>query len=150
MTMRSGRPVFGVVAGVLLALGIVVLASSGLNQYGMHAASPAPIPFMTNASSIRSVTTTNSSGVPVKVPASNETFGTTVGQVSSTGQKGQMRLSTPAVGAAPLSQVSSIARQSITLTGFVLLPVFAALLFGFVVYRISRAGNEKDEDSEAA
>ena len=147
--MMSGRSVLGVVAGVLLGLGIVALASSGISPYGMRAASPTPTLYTTNGTSTQSVTTTNTFGASVAPRGSNTTFGVDVGQISSTGQKGQTNLASSAGAAAPLSQVKSIARQPITLTGFVLLPIFAALLFGFVLYRVSRVRNEREEPPEA-
>ena len=137
--MRPGRSVLGVMAGVLLGLGVVVLAGSGPNPYGMRAASSTPALPATSASSMQSATMTNTNGVPLRTLEPNTSFYTAAGQTSSS-----------AAATAPPSQVNSLARQPITLTGFVLLPVFAALLFGFVAYRASRRRNEEDEPPEAA
>jgi hypothetical protein len=57
---------------------------------------------------------------------------------------------TNAVRADVASHLDNIARQPFTLTAFALLPVFAALLVGFVLYRVSRARNEREEPPEAA
>ncbi len=143
----------GVVAGVLLGLGVVALASSagsGLNPFMTQAATFGSTPLQTNGTSTQSVTTTNTSGGPVAATGSNTTFVTIVGQISSTGQEGQNYFSGATVESAPLSQVNGIARQPITLTGFVLLPIFAAFLFGFVLYRVSRVRSEREEPPEAA
>ncbi len=55
-----------------------------------------------------------------------------------------------AVQADVASHLDNIARQPIILTGFAFLPVFAALLVGFVLYRVSRTRNEREEPPEAA
>jgi hypothetical protein len=55
-----------------------------------------------------------------------------------------------AVQANIASHLDNMARQPITLTGFALLPVFAALLVGFAFYRVSRVRNEREEPPEAA
>jgi heme/copper-type cytochrome/quinol oxidase subunit 2 len=70
---------------------------------------------------------------------------------NSTNGKGGWVLmpNTDAVRADVASHLDNIARQPITLTGFALLPVFAALLVGFVLYRASRARNETEEPPEA-
>ena len=117
----------GVMAGVLLALGVVVLAGSGLNPYA-----------------------SNTNGVPWAAGGSVTTSTTTTGRSSSTGQEGQKYLFGFAVGPAPLSQVSSIDKQPVALTGFVLLPIFAAFLLGFVLYRVSRVREEEEEPPEVA
>jgi hypothetical protein len=57
--------------------------------------------------------------------------------------------STNAVRADVASHLDNIARQPITLTGFALLPVFAALLVGFALYRVYRVRNEREEPPEA-
>jgi len=119
--MRSGRSVLGVMAGVLLALGVVALTGSGFNPY-----------------------TSNTSGAPVSNPVSGTTSST------ATGQEGQNPTFSASVGAVHLSQVNSIAKQPVTLTGFVLLPIFAAFLFGFILYRASKVRNEEEEAPEAA
>jgi hypothetical protein len=46
--------------------------------------------------------------------------------------------------------VSSIASQPIDLTGFALLPILAAFLFGFAVYRVSRARNQEEGPQDPA
>lgn len=125
----------GVIAGVLLGLGIVALASSGINLYGTYTTTPQYSVFFTNSTSTQSGNTTNTFGSSVAASVSNMTLGTIAGQP---------------MNAAPLSLVNSIARQSITHTGLVLLPIFAALLFGFVLYRVSRVRNDREEPPEAA
>jgi hypothetical protein len=108
-------------AGVLLALGVVALTGSGLNPHAMQATSPTSNPNQTTGTSARSMTTTGTSGAPATASGSDTTN-------YSPGYTTE--------GAASLySHLNSLARQPITLTGFVLLPIFAALLFGFVLYR---------------
>lgn len=107
-----------VVAGVLLGLGVVVLASSGIEPYGTHTTPPQYSVFFTNSTSTQSGNTTNAFGSSGATSVSNMTLGT---------------MSYQSMNAAPPSQVNSIARQPITLTGLVLFPIFAALLFGFVL-----------------
>ena len=120
MTMRSGRSVLGVTAGVLLALGIVALAGSGLNPHA-----------------------SNTNGVP-GLYISSGTIPST-----ATSQQGQGSIFSVNGLATPPSQTNSIAKQPATLTGFVLLPILAALLFGFVFYRVSRVRDEEEEPPEA-
>jgi hypothetical protein len=125
----------GVITGVLLGLGVVALASSGINPYGTHTTMPQYRVLFTNSTSTQSWNTANTFGSSGAAPVANMTLGTIAGQP---------------VNAAPLSQVNSVVRQPITLTGFVLLPILAAFLFGFVLYRVSRARNEGEEPPEAA
>jgi hypothetical protein len=88
------------------------------------------------------VTTTDTNGAPVYSIPSGTTSTTTASQSSSTGQGSQNNvLAFVATVPASFSHLDNIARQPITLTGFVLLPIFAALLFGFVLYRVSRMRN---------
>jgi hypothetical protein len=149
--MRSGRSVLGVVAGVLLGLGVVALASSGLNPFMMPAATFGPTSPQTNGASTQSATTTHTSGAPVHSIPSGTTSTITSSQSSSTGQGSQnISLAFLANVPADSSHLDNIARQPITLTGLVLLPIFAALLFGLVLYRVSRVHNERDEPPEAA
>lgn len=129
--MRSGGSALGVMAGVLLGLGVVALAGSGLNLYTMQASSVRTSSNQTYGTSTQSVTTTNANGTQAAFSGTDTT-------------------PKSMAGAAPLSQVKSIAGQPIALTGFVLLPIFAAFLFGFVLYRVSRMYDEGEERSEAA
>lgn len=119
--MRFGRSALGVMAGVLLALGVVALTGSGFNPY-----------------------VSNTGEVPVSYIFSGTIPSTT------TGQQGQGSIFSVNGLATPLSQVSSIAKQPATLTGFVLLPILAAFLFGFILYRASKVRNEEEEAPEAA
>jgi hypothetical protein len=130
--MMFRRSALGVMAGLLLALGVVALAGSGLNQYVMQASSPKSSLNPTTVTSARSMTTASSSG-----DSGSKTTNSSPGYTTE--------------GATPLfSHLDSFARQPVALTGFVLLPIFAALLFGFVLYRISRVRNEEEELSEVA
>jgi hypothetical protein len=134
--MRLGSSTLGVMAGVLLALGVVSLAGSGLNSYVMRATSPKSNLNQTTGTSTKSMTTTNTSGAPANASGSNTTD-------YSSGSATR--------GVAPLySNLNSIARQPITLTGFVLLPILAALLFGFALYEVSRVRSDGQEPPEAA
>jgi len=134
--MMFRRSALGVMAGLLLALGVVALAGSGLNQYVMQASSPTSGLNPTTVTSARSMTTASSSGVQAMDSGSKTTN-------SSPGYTTE--------GATPLfSHLDSFARQPVALTGFVLLPILAALLFGFVLHRMSRVRNEGEEPSEAA
>ena len=126
------------------------MAGSGINPYGTHTTMPKAILSTTDGTSMQSTNATNTFGNSVAVPGSNTTYTVIAGQNSSTSQKGQIYLYGVTAKVAPVSQVNSIARQPITLTGFVLLPIFAALLFGFVLYRVSRVRSEREEPPEAA
>jgi hypothetical protein len=146
--MRPGRSALGVIAGLLLGLGVVALTSSGINSYGTHATQPRAILFVTNGTRIQSTNATNTIGSSAAFSGSNTTFTVIEGQTSSTGE-GPTHLAGITAKAAPVSQMNSIARQPITLTGVVLLPILAALLFGFVFYRVSRVRNEGEGRTEA-
>jgi len=132
--------------GVLLGLS-VVLAGSGLGSYrGLEAS------FNANAAQ---TTGTNTSVQYVKTNASGIWYipsGTGIASSNATKGQGEWVLmpETNAVRADVASRLDNIPRQPITLPGFALLPVFAALLVGFVLYRVSRARNEKEEPVEAA
>ncbi|MGD0477665.1 MAG: hypothetical protein ABSB29_05805 [Nitrososphaerales archaeon] len=144
--MSSGRSALGVMAGVLLGLSIV-LAGSGLGSYGGLGASITANPVLT--------TSTNTSVQYVKTNASGTWYiPSGIGTASSNSTKGQggwvLMYGTNAVRADVASHLDNIARQPFTLTAFALLPVFAALLVGFVLYRVSRARNEREEPPEAA
>ena len=145
--MRSGRSALGVMAGVLLGLS-VFLAGSGLGSYGGLYASFTGNPVVT--------TSTSTSGqYAVKTNASGTWYMPSgAGTTSSNSTKGQggwvLVPGTKAVPADVASHLDNIARQPITLTGFALVPVFAALLVGFLLYRVSRARNEREEPPEAA
>ncbi|MGD0318556.1 MAG: hypothetical protein ABSB56_02520 [Nitrososphaerales archaeon] len=144
--MRSARSALGVAAGVLLGLSLV-LAGSGLGTYGGPYASFAGNPVVTTSTSTSVLSTkTNATGIWLF------TTGASITGSSSTNEQGKWILapSPSAVQADVASRLDNIARQPITLTGFALLPVFAALLVGFAIYRVSRARNEREEPPEAA
>jgi hypothetical protein len=134
--MRLGESALGVMTGVLLALGIVALAGSGFNPYATQATSPTPGQNSTASTSTRSMTTTNTSGAMAMVSGSNKTD--------------YPSNSNAAEAAPPYSHLDSFTVQPISLTGFVLIPIFAALLFGFVFYRASKVHNEEEEPQRAA
>ena len=142
--MRSGTSVLGVLAGALLGLG-VVLAGSGIGPYSGLAASFNASPDQAThlSTSVQYVTTTNASGVWY-VPARGVTNGSTL----TNGQGGENYNFAVNAANIPVSQLGNIARQPITLTGFALLPIFAALLFGFVLYWVPRARKATEEPSE--
>lgn len=149
--MRSGRSALGVIAGVLLGLGVVALAGPGLSLYGAQSASAIPRSAQTTETSVQFVTTTNSSEAAVINSVPGTAYSTAAAQNSSTPPRGPAPLFTfSGAGSVSPSRVSSIARQAINLTGFALLPIFAAFLFGFVLYRVSKARNEKEELPEPA
>jgi hypothetical protein len=133
-------------AGVLLGLG-VVLAGSGLSSSSGLYASFTGNPVLTTSTSISvQYVKTNASGtwyIPSGVGKTNS---------NSTNGQGEWVLMPPgnAVQADIASHLDNIARQPITLTGFALLPVFAALLVGFVLYRVYRVRNETEEPPQAA
>ncbi len=139
--MRSGRSALGVIVGVLLGLGVVVLAGPGVGvfsaQYGQFAAS-SPQPG-------HGETTMTTSGTPVLVSGSNTTYSVTTTQSSSTISSAQAAPSAFLFGTPVEAQINSIARQPVTQTGVVFIPVLAAFLFGFVVYRVSGARKRKEE-----
>jgi hypothetical protein len=136
----------GVMAGVLLGLSLV-LAGSGLGSYGGPYASFAGNQVLTTSTSTSALyTKTNASGIWYF------TSGASTASSNSTNNQGKWILmpSPSAAQANIASHLDNIARQPITFTGFALLPVFAALLVGFVLYRVSRARNEREEPPEAA
>ncbi|MGD0318136.1 MAG: hypothetical protein ABSB56_00345 [Nitrososphaerales archaeon] len=144
--MRSVRSALGVMAGVLLGLSLV-LAGSGLGSYGGQYASFAGNPALT--------TSTSTSVLSTKTNASGIWYFTSVAGIASsnpTNDQGRWVLvpGPSAVQANIASHLDNMARQPITLTGFALLPVFAALLVGFAFYRVSRVRNEREEPPEAA
>lgn len=142
--MRSARSTLGVMAGVLLGLGIV-LAGLGLGSYGGQYASFTGNPVLTTSTSVQYVKT-NASGTWY-IPS-----GVGTASSNSTNDQGRWVLmySPNAVQADVASHLDNIARQPITLTGFALLPIFVALLVGFVLYRVSRARGEREEPPETA
>jgi hypothetical protein len=98
---------------------------------------------------------TNTSGLYTKTNASGTWYipsGVGIASSNLTNDQGKWVLmyGPNAVQANVASHLDDIARQPITLTGFALLPVFAALLAGFVLYRVSRARDEREEPPEAA
>jgi len=148
--MRSGRSALGVLAGVLLGLGVVALAGSGLNLYGAQAPSATRSPPLYAYTSLQSATTASTS----RTQAPRSVFG--VSSSTATAQNSSNLLGLPnssssfEAGMASLSQVNSIVRQPINLTGFALLPVLAAFLFGFVLYRMSKTRNEEEKITKHA
>lgn len=145
--MRSGGSALGVMAGVLLGVSMF-LAGSGLGSYGGLYASFTGNPVVTTSTSTSGqyAVETNASGTWY-IPSGT-------GTASSNSTKGQggwvLVPGTNAVPADIASHLENIGRQPIALTGFALLPVFAALLVGFVLYRVSRARNVREEPPEAA
>jgi len=136
----------GVMAGVLLGLSLV-LAGSGLGSYGGSYASFTGSPVLT--------TNTNTSVLSVKTNASGVWYfisGRNIASPNSTKSQDEWVLmpSANAASADIASHLDNIARQPITLTGFALLPIFAALLVGFLLYRVSRARNQREEPPEVA
>jgi hypothetical protein len=95
---------------------------------------------------VQTVTTTISGVTVVYSMAPETAYSTTGGLSSSPGQQGQNSTASVIFGSTDLAQVSNIAKQPATLTGFALLPVFAALVFGFALYRVYR-GRDKEEES---
>jgi hypothetical protein len=122
--MRSGRSALGLVAGVLLGLGVVALAGSGFSASSTPAAPIQTGLDQTIVTSTQTATTTSASGTP--------------------GELLWTAAAVPVAGAASVSQVSSIPHQPIALTGIAFLPVVGAGVFGFVLYRISRARDEEE------
>jgi hypothetical protein len=152
--MRPGRSTLGVMVGIMLGLGVVALAGSGLNLHAMQTASAQPNFSQTNGNSTQSATIMQTASAQ---PNFSQTNGSSTWFVTATNaSQGSVALHGNGttfgsmVGKAPLSQVKSIAKQPIALTGFVLLPVFAAFLLGFVFYKVSRIRNEKEERPETA
>jgi len=140
--MSSERSVLGVMAGVLLGLGVITLAGPGLSLYGAQSSSTSPSSPSAAYTSLQPATTTGTSGAQMPFSASGTISPTTTRQ-NSTNARG-VQNSSMEFGAdlASISQVNSIARQPINFTGLALLPVLAAFLFGFVFYRVSRPRNE--------
>ena len=139
----------GVMTGVLLGLGVVALAGPGLSLYGAQGAPAIRSSAQTTETSVQFVTTTNSSEAAVINSVPGTAYSTAAAQNSSAPPKGSTPLFTfSGAGSASPSRVSSIASQPINLTGFALIPIFAAFLFGFVVYRVSKARNEEEEPPE--
>jgi len=134
--LRFGRSLLGVIAGVMLGLGVVALTGSSLSPHIMQAASPMSTLDQSTGTSAESMATTNTSGASASVSGSG-----TINYASSP----------PTGGVATLySHLNVVARQPIALTGFVLLPIFAAFLLGFILYKAFGVRNERDESAEAA
>ncbi len=148
--MKPGRSALGVMAGVLLGLGVVALAGPGLNLYGTESSATTPNSPSVAYTSLQSATTASTTGTRMPFSGSGTTSPTTTGQ-NSTIARGVANASLGFYAdIASVSQVNSIARQSISLTGFAFIPVLAALLFGFVLYRVSKARNEEEHLPEPA
>jgi hypothetical protein len=143
--MRSGRSVLGVVAGVLLGLGVVVLAGPGLNPAATWGNFSSLSPEQATYTSMKTVTTMTSTGVPRAAIGSNTTVS------NSTDGQGERYFLFWAGSSAvvPASHLDGLAQQPISLTGFVLLPIFAAFLLGLALYRASK-GRSEEESPESA
>ena len=139
--MRSGTPALGVLAGVLLGLGVVALSATSFVPFGaLHVPSTSNDLYTLRQAS----TTTGTNSVPAAGSASNSTKTATSETTSGSAQYLQIESNGPAGGSSPLySRLDSIAQQPVTLTGFVLLPIFMAFLFGFVLYRASRGRGDE-------
>jgi hypothetical protein len=129
--MRSGRSASGVIVGVLLGLGVVAFAGSGLNPYAMQAASIHPSFSQTNGNSTLFVLATTTTEASVASSGTNTTLGRMV-------------------GAAPLPQMDGVAIQSPAPAGFGFFPIFAAFLFGFVLYGVAKMRVEEEERPRGA
>jgi len=143
--MRSGRSALGVIMGVLLGIGVVALAGPGLNLSAAQFAGPTYPP---NQTSIASGQTTTTSTVETPSPGSATSTSLTTTHNPGTGPSAIFNANGPAVAQA--AQVDNIPKQSAGLTGLVFLPVFAALMFGFVLYRVSKRRNAEAESPELA
>jgi len=148
--MRSGRSALGMVAGVLLGLGVVALAGPGLNMYGTQSSSAAPSHSSYTYTSLQSATATNTSGAQEPYSVLGTSSSTLSSQNTSNATEVLNSSFGFSAGFTTVSQVNSIVRPPINLTGYALLPVLAAFLFGFVLYRVSRTRNEEEEISEPA
>jgi hypothetical protein len=143
--MRSGRSVLGVVAGVLLGLGVIALTGPGLNPAATLGTFSSLSPEQTTYTSMKTMTTMTSTGVPRAATGSNTTASN-----SSNGQGERYFLFWVGSSAVvPASHLDGLAQQPISLTGFVLLPIFAAFLLGFVLYRASKGHNEEESPEPA-
>ncbi len=135
MNMQGRRFVLGIVAGVLFGLGVVV--SSGFVTFGTFGTLANP-PGLQNLGtgaandSVSTASTTSNESVPMRNNTTPET-------AANSAESFQFS-----------SHLDSIARQPITLTAFVLLPVFAAFLFGLVLYGASRISREEEETQPAS
>jgi len=138
--MRPGKSVLGVLAGLLLGLGVVVLTGPGLSLAG---AGYVPNSTGTGPSSTpeQVVTITNTSGAYVYTVVLSSTNTATSGQAAGQGGK-----STPAPveRAAAYAQVSNLVKQPAIQTGYAILPVALALVIGGVLYKASRRQIDTD------
>ena len=144
--MQSGKFGLGILAGLML--GLVVIGSAGFSSgpFGSFVSSPG-----LNQIGAGSITSTRTAGTDSSTPSppyqyTNSTASTVPGGSSET----QTDKGVQSAGFSPLSsRLDSIARQPIATTGFVLLPIFAAFLFGLVLYGASKARNKGEGDTES-
>jgi cobalamin biosynthesis Mg chelatase CobN len=137
-------------AGVLLGLGVVALTGPGSNLFGAQSPSATYNPPSRTDASLQTAATTSAGGAQTPYSVYGATSSTTTGQNASNSAGAQ----NPSLGSradiASPSQVNSIASQPINLTGLALLPVLAAFLLGFVLYRVSRTRDEEEDLPEPA
>jgi len=154
--MEGRRFAFGLVAGVLLGLGVIV-ASAGLGTGSLYGSLgtggtyfSAPAATSSTVTSAATITSSQSSS-PVAgiVPPNqkNETFsvgtsttqGSTVyGNSSRNSASAQNSLSTLS------SNVNTLPRQPLLSNAVIFLPVFVAFLLGAALYRASRRPDEDE------
>jgi len=145
--MRSGRSALGLIAGVILGLGVIVLASPGINFNGTQFAGVSTPASQASILSTRTVTMT-SAGLTVVLTVGETTSYSSASEypITNGGTTANATFGVPV----DYVEVNNIPKQPISVTGFVLIPVFAALLFGFVLYRISKTRNDRERPSESA
>ncbi len=148
--MQGQRFILGIFAGVLLGLAVVVPSGFvAFGTFGSFSAGPSPASLNKVSTTMSSSTTsiaTSSGAVPAYTTNStvSATASTTSSSQTSTSQ-GPYDLVSSASAATPhASRLDSIVAQPILVTGFVLLPVLVALLFGLVLYTTSSASRRKD------
>ena len=143
--MRSGRSVLGVVAGVLLGLGVVALTGPGFNPAATWGAFSSLSPEQATDTSVKIVTTMTSTAVP----GTGSEYSTTASNSSNSLGERAFIFGAGSGTSLPASHLDGLAQQPISLTGFVLLPVFAAFLLGFALYRASKGRNEVESPESA-
>lgn len=145
--MRFRRSWVGVLAGLLLGLGVIILSAPSLNLISTQYTTPT-LPAYLSVNTTLVSTTSNTSGNSQSVGPSGTISSTTTSGNSNTGQQGKSLSPSATFGVANYAQVSGFVRQPVMQTGFVLLPVLAAFLFGFMLYRASKIRNKEIEPPE--
>jgi hypothetical protein len=147
MNMRAR---FGVAVFAGLILGVAIVAAASFTSYGSASPSVMAPAYQsrsvvtasatTTVTSITSAVTTLSTTSQTQPSSAASNFTGSVANTQGTSQHSLFSYSSPAVA----SQLVTIARQPLQ-SVVVLLPVLAAVLFGFILYRASRVRTDEEK-----